>query len=154
MRSLIRLAAIVLALGLGQARVSLAQSTIIGWIDEPVVKAEIPRSVPIRAGGWVFECESGLQPFTQQLGSFSVAFKRPDGTWWFPSSYSLYGFVPRDDVKAAYLPSCPHVGRYVGWNVTTDAPTEPGAWTLYVGFAVWRDGQTYSQSFTRVIVVS
>lgn len=107
-----------------------ADYALIGALDVPVENLTTTRA-NFRVSGWIFECRSGLQPFTQRLGNVTLRFFR-GGTSFFPPKYDVEGNIMRADVPPYFTPQCPSVGPYVGFNVTmpTYALPPQGTWEL------------------------
>jgi hypothetical protein len=108
---------------------------VVTHIDWPQEGAVVSRT-ELHVAGWVHECGSGLQPVTQRIGSVSLRFYNAITGNHIPS-FTLHGSLNRPDVAAAYTPSCPAIGPYVGYALTLppgQAPP-PGFWRVDVSWA-------------------
>jgi hypothetical protein len=93
---------------------------------------------PLILAGWAFERRSGLQPQTQRIGTFTVAYMRvynPPFGEIAPATISGPWVNVRPDVAAAYQVTCPAVGPNTGFVLVASPPEESGYWTLVLNVA-------------------
>lgn len=118
---------------------------IYSAIDSPASGASVA-STNIRFTGWAFHCEFGQQP--QQL---TVYYRADDGSWVFaPLANPVTGQrQSRPDVQNVFAPYCPHVGPYVGFDVTLANGVPAGTRTFL--FA-WGDRTGPKNDYVQVTV--
>lgn len=127
---------------------------LIGALDLPVQNLVTTRA-DFRVAGWIFECRSGLQPFTQRVGTVTMRFYQPGtDTSVFPASYEVDGNIPRADVPPYFAAQCPAVGPYVGYNLkiaTTSLPPR-GTWDVQLWwFTTDGAGRTVQHGASRTV---
>lgn len=126
-----------------QSPTSLAPDafTVYGSLDVVISgngSASLSLDQPLILAGWAFECRSGLQPQTQRVGTFSVAYMRvyrPRFGEIESASISGPWVNVRPDVALARNGMCPSVGDNTGFVLVASPPSEAGYWTMVLNVA-------------------
>lgn len=109
---------------------------LLGYVDYPREDQVLRRS-EFYVMGWMFECRSGLQPFTQRIGDITIGFFAPGQGNKLPGRLEVFGGWERPDVAAAFSGACPSVGKFVGYGLGVTGLPPAGTWTLTVSWITW-----------------
>jgi hypothetical protein len=131
---------------------------LIGSLDSVVnattgSRAVFTTNALVSAGGWIFECRSGLQPQTQRIGVFSATYRFVGSDTVIPAGLFPVEIAARQDVAQAYQFECPAVGAHVGFNVNMFPPPVQGQWELKLTVTT-TDGAGRPLEWSRTHIIS